>query len=637
MDTDEANLEIPLFSRDSEITNDDKNSIVYPNFGENYQVLSFIGEGSSGAVYKVLESNTNKIVAIKLFHSNLSDDVAAKKRFENELGILEQLRYHSVSPACGHGITADGMPFIVMDFVSGKSLAKTISEKGSLSLEDALDVFIQVCSALDQAHQLGVVHRDLKPSNIILSPEGNAALVDFGISSVTSTNATCDVTQNGEITGSPTYMSPEQCLGSSPDRQSDIYSLGCVMYEALASFAPFTGDNQIQVVAKHLNSEPPPPFGSNVTESKLKIGLERVIMRCLQKSRSNRYDSVSSVLTDLELVQKGKQPIPYTLEKVGTNESILTAVKCVLLTSVGLIYCAAYLDIINVFVLLFPLGALLLVVGGLGAVVFISSTIRKYRSLSSRLGFTEVGVFDVLLSASLAIFFIGILPMASCLVALEYQTYLSDGDVRRTLEFVIRAIFLVHVVLLSLSLPIFICRYTAQGIARSAAYMVAKYSIVVTSIVCLFVFVFPAETAHLLVVRLGYALQPNLCEQADFMYALSGKIDSSSAQPYEAMALLANHTSGDRDREFYALSRAIEIQAEPWHYLNRAEILAEQENFLGARADLDKAIKLAKEYDSFRAGKKETLFANPTVDELVVERERIDQGIKESLHRSATQ
>src|SRR5262249_22826920 len=155
-----------------------------------------------------------------------------------------------------------GISYFVMEFVDGESLAKLIASEGPLGTTLAVDIFKQICDGLTHAHQKGLIHRDLKPSNIILTKTESGAtsvkIIDFGIAKVVSTQAEDKLTRTEEIFGSPQYMSPEQCQGDELDGRSDIYSLGCVMYEAITGRAPFVGESPIQVIVQHLNQQPVP-------------------------------------------------------------------------------------------------------------------------------------------------------------------------------------------------------------------------------------------------------------------------------------------------------------------------------------------------------------------------------------------
>jgi serine/threonine protein kinase len=171
-----------------------------------------------------------------------------------------------------------------MEYVEGKSLAVVLAECGYIAPERAVNVFMQVCEAVEHAHRHGVVHRDLKPSNMIVTGSSYyVKIVDFGIAKVLGENSgETQLTQTGEVFGSPSYMSPEQCTGNQVDGRSDIYSIGCVMYETVVGMVPFPGDNPVQVIVKHLN-EPPPSFQKARPGCQIPRGLENVVMNALAK------------------------------------------------------------------------------------------------------------------------------------------------------------------------------------------------------------------------------------------------------------------------------------------------------------------------------------------------------------------
>ncbi|MBZ0185695.1 MAG: protein kinase, partial [Candidatus Obscuribacterales bacterium] len=283
-----------------------------PNLDEKYDVVSLIGKGGMGSVFKVKDRELDRFFAIKVLSRDLSEDTASRKRFEQEADAVRALNHPGIVAVYGRSSTEDGIPFILMDYLEGKSLSDFIKEEGCLDPITTLEIVRQISDAISHAHQKGVIHRDIKPTNIILNQTGDGALriqiVDFGIAKVMpSTNRqTCDLTQTGDVFGSPHYMSPEQCLGFMLDQRSDIYCLGCTIYEAITGSAPFAGENPIQLVVKHINDDPP-PIPRELKSSKLAKGLESIVFHCLAKKPEDRYQSIDDLLIDLDLLKDGKK------------------------------------------------------------------------------------------------------------------------------------------------------------------------------------------------------------------------------------------------------------------------------------------------------------------------------------------
>lgn len=291
-----------------------------PNFGDNYEPIEIIGHGGMGAVYKVKELSTGTTFAVKLLQKSLADDPGAQKRFEQEVSSASKLTHPNLVAVYGHGKTPTGAPYLVMDYLDGRSLSDVIEKEGRLEPKRALNIFIQIAEALKHAHDKGVIHRDIKPTNIILSstPGGDdiVKIVDFGIAKVlpATSRETRDLTQTGEVFGSPHYMSPEQCLGFMLDQRSDIYSFGCLMYEAVTGEPPFGGSNPIQLVVKHINESPPNFQKELKTNKQIKL-LETVVLKCLDKEQSERFQSVDELKRDLESIRDDRPIARYATKR----------------------------------------------------------------------------------------------------------------------------------------------------------------------------------------------------------------------------------------------------------------------------------------------------------------------------------
>jgi len=277
-----------------------------PDLGAEYEVLERIGKGGMGSVYKVKDLQQDRFLAVKVLHDELKTDQQSVIRFEREAKAALKLMHANLVPVFSYGTSSVGSPYLVMDFVDGVSLETKLKNESYLEVSTAINIFIQICDALTHAHQHGIIHRDLKPGNIIItvSDDGQeiAKLVDFGIAKVRSATGreTQNLTQTGEVFGSPHYMSPEQCLGFDLDSRSDIYSLGCVMYECVSGKSPFDGHNAVQLIAKHLSAEAPPLRICDVSQgSKVNERLAAIIYKCLEKDPQNRYFSAELLSGDL--------------------------------------------------------------------------------------------------------------------------------------------------------------------------------------------------------------------------------------------------------------------------------------------------------------------------------------------------
>ncbi|MBX9691923.1 MAG: serine/threonine protein kinase [Cyanobacteria bacterium] len=276
---------------------------------ERYQFLELIGRGGMAAVFKCRDKADGKNVAIKVLRPELAVDKAAVKRFEQEATSALNLNHRNLVKLYSYGNAPSGAPYLVMEFVEGKSLSMILSEVRRLSPERLLPIIAQICQALSHAHKKGVVHRDLKPSNIIISRDENGEdmvhLVDFGIAKVLSRpgETMTELTQSGELIGSPLYMSPEQCEGENLDGRSDIYSLGCVMYQCITGRPPFGGKNVVKIILSHIRET-----HDEIEDNSVPQSLKDIIDACLKKQADERYQRVEDLQSDIEEVMRGARP-----------------------------------------------------------------------------------------------------------------------------------------------------------------------------------------------------------------------------------------------------------------------------------------------------------------------------------------
>lgn len=278
-------------------------------FAQKFQIIELLGEGGMSVVYRARHLAMDKEVAIKVLNNHRSSDETTVRRFKQEAHAASALSHPSIVAIHDCGIDDKGTPYLVMDYVAGKSLSKMIKEGGPLPLDRFLEIMQQVSSALTHAHSRGVVHRDLKPSNIMISENNDrlhAHLVDFGIAKVLTPGGEGiqQLTQTGEVFGSPLYMSPEQCSGAQVDQRTDIYSFGCVMYEALSGAVPHSGESVFETINKHVNDLPAPLSAPQISEEARKQ-LEVLLFRSLAKAPEDRPQRMDDVEMQLRVLQLG--------------------------------------------------------------------------------------------------------------------------------------------------------------------------------------------------------------------------------------------------------------------------------------------------------------------------------------------
>ncbi len=272
----------------------------------HYEITGEIGQGGMGVIYKAHQKLLDKTVAIKMLNLN---DVKESSwiRFQQEARSLSNLRHPNIIMIHDFGMTTDGRPYMVMDYVEGKTLSQLLEAQGPMPLSDSLSVFTQICEAMVHAHDAGILHRDLKPANIMIRERAGkleVTVLDFGIAKVVTDEAqTRGVTQTGDLIGSPLYMSPEQCNGLKLERSSDVYSFGCIMYETLTGKPPITGETALAVMYNQLNNMPMSlKEASHGTE--FPDDLEYLVCKTLSKDPASRYQTMDKLLDDLRKIKK---------------------------------------------------------------------------------------------------------------------------------------------------------------------------------------------------------------------------------------------------------------------------------------------------------------------------------------------
>ncbi len=277
----------------------------------HYKILSELGKGGMGVVYKAQDLKLQRPVALKFLPSNLLGNKEAKARFLREARAAAALQHPNICTVYEID-EVDGRTFIAMAYLEGEELTKSI-EKGPLGVERLLDIAIQVARGLQEAHSKGVVHRDIKPANIMDTTSGQAVLMDFGLAQLAS--AASKLTREGTTVGTSAYMSPEQTTGEKLDHRTDVWALGVVLYEMATGQVPFQGHYEQAILYSILN-EPPEPIAA--VHTGVPPELERIVNKCLAKRAGERYQTISDLLADLSALKRatesGEGPPPEPLE-----------------------------------------------------------------------------------------------------------------------------------------------------------------------------------------------------------------------------------------------------------------------------------------------------------------------------------
>ncbi len=264
---------------------------------DNYEIVSVLGKGGMGIVYKARHVTLDKLYALKMIDSTIAEESVLLKMFQNEGKALARLNNRNIVGVSDYRTFGDS-DFIVMEFVEGVTLARKLRDQRRLPVKEAFPIMMQVASAIQHAHNapFPVIHRDIKPENIMITPDGEVKVMDFGIAKLKDSTG---LTRTGRALGTYGYMSPEQLLGKSAGRQSDIWSMGTVFYQMLTGHLPFPGPQEAIYYAT-LNL-PPNPIPDDVY---LPEGLADILLKCLEKDLSKRYQDASEILKDLKQVEQ---------------------------------------------------------------------------------------------------------------------------------------------------------------------------------------------------------------------------------------------------------------------------------------------------------------------------------------------
>lgn len=261
--------------------------------GGRYEILQLLGEGGMGAVYKAMDRELDRLIALKLIRPELAANPSILARFKQELLLAHQVTHKNVIRIYDLG-DADGVKFITMEFVEGQDLRALILERKKFPPEDAVEIVQQICRALEAAHSVGVIHRDLKPQNVMRDPTGRILVMDFGLA---RTVAGDGMTQTGALVGTMEYMSPEQALAKDLDQRSDLFTLGLILYELLAGVTPYKAESAIASLIMR-NQERAIPVSDH--DAKIPGALSNIVSKCLERDPNARYQNAGELLRDLD-------------------------------------------------------------------------------------------------------------------------------------------------------------------------------------------------------------------------------------------------------------------------------------------------------------------------------------------------
>jgi serine/threonine protein kinase len=287
-----------------------------------YEIASCLGQGGMGAVYRAFDRRYERYVAIKLISQKDTEDQRRTLRFKREAEATARLSHPSITKILDFGFLDGLQPYLVMDFAEGKTLSAIIAEHGQLPLPETISIFTAVCDGLAHAHENKVLHRDLKPSNIMVNRESGRTTVkilDFGIAKILESAGvpSLHITRTGELLGSPFYMSPEQAKGGPVDERSDLYSLGCTLYESLTGGPPHIGDSPMSTLLKR-ESDQPPRMSEASLGRKFPEQLEIIVAKLLKHDPKERYQSASDLKLDLLKITEQSSPLPSSTEAIDS-------------------------------------------------------------------------------------------------------------------------------------------------------------------------------------------------------------------------------------------------------------------------------------------------------------------------------
>ncbi len=274
--------------------------------GGRYQVGELLGYGGMAEVHRGRDLRLGRDVAIKMLRTDLARDATFQMRFRREAQNAAALNHPAIVAVYDTGEerspAGEVLPYIVMEFVAGRTLKEVLAAEGRLMPRRAMEITADICAALEFSHRHGIIHRDIKPGNVMFTPNAQVKVMDFGIARALASGATT-MTQTSAVIGTAPYLSPEQARGEAVDARSDVYAAGCVLFELLCGHPPFVGDSPVAVAYQHVREEPPAPSESNrdVTPD-----VDAVVLKALSKNPANRYQSAGEMRADLLRAAAGR-------------------------------------------------------------------------------------------------------------------------------------------------------------------------------------------------------------------------------------------------------------------------------------------------------------------------------------------
>ncbi len=294
-----------------------------------YEIISKLGEGGTATVYLVRDETLNRDVALKLLNPDLVKPESAR-RFQSEAKTASTLAHPNLINVLDFGIANKNEIYLVMDYINGITLAEFVEQNGPMPIEEAIEIFIQICDGIGHAHKQGILHRDLKSTNVMLTEQDThtrVLVLDFGLAKRTEDGS---ITRTGKLIGSPLFMSPEHASGQELDSRADIYSIGCLMYYTLTGVHPIQGDTALDTIFKQ-STERAPTLKQGMPDKEFSHELEAIVGKCLKKDKSQRYSSVQELRTALmsmleltQLEQQQSEPISETSLPKSTPKTVST-------------------------------------------------------------------------------------------------------------------------------------------------------------------------------------------------------------------------------------------------------------------------------------------------------------------------
>ncbi|MDQ4011480.1 MAG: Stk1 family PASTA domain-containing Ser/Thr kinase [Actinomycetota bacterium] len=274
---------------------------------ERYELGETLGYGGMSEVHRGRDVRLDRDVAVKVLRADLARDPQFQHRFRREAQNAASLNHPAIVAVYDTGETVSEygpLPYIVMEFVDGRTLRDIVKTEGPMGEQRAMETMADVCAALDFSHRNGIIHRDVKPANVMITTAGAVKVMDFGIARALADGQ--GVTQTAAVIGTAQYLSPEQARGEQVDARSDVYAAGCVLYELITGDPPFTGDSPVAVAYQHVREDPTPPSHQNPDVS---AAVDAIVLKAMSKNPANRYQSAAEMRTDLIRVLSGQRQL----------------------------------------------------------------------------------------------------------------------------------------------------------------------------------------------------------------------------------------------------------------------------------------------------------------------------------------